>query len=562
MLNSRQKAFCTTALITAASISPFGVNASSSAIIDEVQLVNTLHTHLYPSSKSLPSSKVIKTAAVCFINDTQPCNGDSFGGNDNDFELNDKDRCFNEGYKVTDCPDGYKPGGKKCPYGPYYSDCVSICPSSYVTCEPPYHGVGEACGGKYASCECTPCGVGYDYTTIPEGYIADGAACVDCDGATKYKIKINPCDGFQDCGSMGGEVGAKTCLSGSQIKYDNCKACPNLGTLSSCPSPFTCTYEECSNRYYKTGCQSGYNWNPSTQTCTQKCDSSYQYTCTGANESLSGTACGGKYKSCLCLNGYVWKNGACEACASSYKYMCNGEHESSGGLSCNGKYDYCRCIGDYTWNSKLGKCEDSCDSDFKYTCDRENEAGGAYASCNGRYMYCNCKSGYNWDWSNGGCVCKPSSQCDCLCNSTTDCSNCSSSNVRCVRTISDGCGGRCQQWGRWDGADEYTRNCINADGEIVLSYTVIGTLSGYSVKIYCDDVLTKSYGALPADVNMVAISPVVFPAEPVTCNKEWDFDDVRDDYTLTFDYNTKYCGGTAQSVTVEYGGVDVGQCRY
>ena len=56
---------------------------------------------------------------------------------------------------------------------------------------------------------------------------------------------------------MGGMAGAKTCQSGNTIKYDNCKSCPNLGKYTSCPACSVCTYEECSNKYYVTGCASG-----------------------------------------------------------------------------------------------------------------------------------------------------------------------------------------------------------------------------------------------------------------------------------------------------------------
>ena len=270
MLYSRPKAVLT-ALLMAVGLLPMDALAQSS-FLREAELVHTLHTHLFPSSRRLPSSDEIKTASVCFVTDTSECSGDEFsssedldnpsGGGMPDYDLNDAERCRNEGYTISGCPDGFTPSGK-CPYGDYYAKCVETCPSNYVTCDEPYVGVGEACGGKYASCTCTPCGAGYDNTIIPEGYVQDGEACLDCDGATKYKVKVNPCDGFMDCGSMGGAAGAETCLSGDTIKYDNCKPCPNLGTLTSCPSCSVCSYEECSGLWYVTGCQNG---------CTDYCD--------------------------------------------------------------------------------------------------------------------------------------------------------------------------------------------------------------------------------------------------------------------------------------------------
>ena len=230
----------------------------------------------------------IKTAAICFVTDTSACSGNEFSGNNadddghgspggpgngDDYDLDNEERCRQEGYTQTSCPEGQEPANT-CPYDSnYFEKCVSSCPSNYVTCEPPYYGVGEACDGKYASCEkdteracqklnpgyvdecgtgqqlsddrcsydssygtcCNTC-EGYDNTSIPEGYVPDGEACTGCDGQEHYKIKPNPCDGFMDCGSMGGEAGASTCLSGTTTMYDNCKACPNLGEYTTCPS--------------------------------------------------------------------------------------------------------------------------------------------------------------------------------------------------------------------------------------------------------------------------------------------------------------------------------------
>ena len=240
-------------------------------------------------------NKNIQLASVCFVTDTNDCSGNRFAnadgednghgapgggdsgndadnGNQDDYDLDNAERCKKEGYNKTSCLPGEVPSNYCIYDSTYFEDCT--CPSGYTTCEPPYYGVGTVCGNKYASCgkdteracqELNPgyvdeCGTGqqlsddrcsydssygtccntcagYDNTSIPDGYIQDGEACVDCDGQTKYKIKINPCDGFLDCGSMGPDTGASSCLSGTTTKYDNCKPCPNKGTLTSCPSP-------------------------------------------------------------------------------------------------------------------------------------------------------------------------------------------------------------------------------------------------------------------------------------------------------------------------------------
>ena len=292
---------------------PEEVLLSSSEDFNFVTLTRSLRSDLSPQGRGKKDK--IKTAATCFVTDTSACSGNEFSGNNadddghgapggsgdgDDYDLDNAERCNKEGYYLTSCPDGQE-GSGFCPYdNGYFEKCVSSCPSNYVTCEPPYYGVGEACNGKYASCEkdteracqelnpgyvdecgtgqqlsddrcsydntygtcCNTC-AGYDNTTIPEGYVQDGESCTGCDGQEHYKIKPNPCDGYMDCGSMGGEAGAKTCLSGTTTMYDNCKACPNLGEYTTCPSCTICQYEECSGLWYATGCATN---------CTDYCD--------------------------------------------------------------------------------------------------------------------------------------------------------------------------------------------------------------------------------------------------------------------------------------------------
>ena len=430
------------------------------------------------------NNNLTQLAAACFVTDTTNCSGNEFAGNNadednggvppggqgdsDDYDLDNAERCRQEGYTVTSCSEGYKPVNY-CPYdNTYFEKCVAICPSNYVTCEKPYYGVGEACDGKYASCECTPCGSGYDNTNIPDGYVQDGETCLDCDGKTKYKIKPNPCDGFMDCGSMGPEAGAKTCLSGSTTKYDNCKPCPNKGTLTSCPSPFTCTYEECSGLWYKTGCQPGYDWNANSQTCTQQC----------------------AYKGTLT----------------------------------------------------------SCPSPFTCT----------YEQCSGKYYKSGCKSGYTWNSDSQTCTCKPLSRCDCQCNSATDCSNCKPSSyydAQCTKIINNGCGGKCQSWGKMP--DLIERTCKNADGQIVLTYYLWTVPPGFSyyTQVYCDGQRTKAWLTYTVMDTPEQDGSVDWPAEKVWCNKKitingWEAKlGSATVWNEEVDYNTEYCGGTASKIT-------------
>ena len=59
-------------------------------------------------------------------------------------------------------------------------------------------------------------------------------------------------------------------------------------------------------------CPFGNTWSCKGDGTTKpSCDSSYKYTCTGANQKPGADSCDGKYKSCKCASGYEWKNGVC-----------------------------------------------------------------------------------------------------------------------------------------------------------------------------------------------------------------------------------------------------------
>ena len=244
---------------------------------------NTLHTHLLPEPCLSPQQvsenqkSLVKVAQVCWIMDTGDCVGLDFvgsdingpNGNPEDYAPKDWQDCIKEGYKLTSCPEDYKPN-KYCLYDSrYFAECVLDCPSSYKTCSAPYKGVGKVCGDDlYAECCQDTCGADYQYTLddIPAGYEADGEPCIQCDGTSykaKYKIKEKDCSGFLDCGTLGCEDGASTCQSGNQVKCSECKKCPNLGTESECPPCTVCTFEECSNLYIVSGCRVG---------CTDYCN--------------------------------------------------------------------------------------------------------------------------------------------------------------------------------------------------------------------------------------------------------------------------------------------------
>ena len=285
--------------------------------------------------------KLRQLASVCFITDTGECAGDDFNNTDrpgmpdnpDDWDNNPGNRCREEGYVNTVCPDGSKPGSP-CPYdSDWHSGCI---------CDPEYNkacngydeaGKGNACNGLYKEC-CNQCS-DYPYTTtsgLPAGYVL-GASCNSCSGIrykaacdTSYKYS---CTGSHQSGGSG------TACDG---KYKSCK------------------------------CQSGYGWNNVTGTCDVSCDPAYDLTCTRSSATHisggDGSACDGKYQRCKCESGYTWVSSGnyCKKnCDTSYKYSCTGLYQDGGsGTACDGKYTACRCEYGYVWSAGSGACVKDC----------------------------------------------------------------------------------------------------------------------------------------------------------------------------------------------------------
>ena len=261
-----------------------------------------------------------QVAAVCFITDMENCGGGKFnngeypgsggGGGIPDDHGTPEELCKEAGYNKNPCPEGSY-SDSYCPYdSSYHSECK--CEATYnKTCDTSIgeKGVGVACNGKYKEC-CSAC-EGYDYTSIPSGYVSNGE-CQSCDGK-KYKIKCNPQQFVlgSNCGTQGG-VG-NTCTDDGGTYYAECK-CPN-----------------------------NYEWSSSQKKCV--CATSFKYSCTGTGYAGGdGTACNSKYSKCKCASGFTWNasQGACVC--SGFDFCTLSQNCSALGYakqSCDGKFVKC-----------------------------------------------------------------------------------------------------------------------------------------------------------------------------------------------------------------------------
>ena len=162
-----------------------------------------------------------------------------------------------------------------------------------------YGGYGNSCtddGGTYFR-ECI-CPLNYEWS-------ATALKCV-CSSAFKYT-----CTGTGYAGGDGESCDGKykACICAEGYSWDAATgkcllSCANECSLTTCPSPFTCRYEECSKRYCKTGCEAGYDWDASTQTCNSQCSASYKYdesNCPSSSKHHCSEPCGDKYTDCKSL---------------------------------------------------------------------------------------------------------------------------------------------------------------------------------------------------------------------------------------------------------------------
>ncbi len=331
-----------------------------------------------------------QVASVCFITDAGHCRENEFytgantpdgssggtpdgssggDGDEDNWEVDNEEKCKKEGYTNEDCGETATPG-TPCLYdSSYHAGCV---------CKPEYNqtcsgadeaGKGASCDGKYKEC-CSLCSA-YPYSdgTIPAGHVIT-ETCQSCSGA-KYKTK---------CNTNSSNTGA----------YISCGSATGSGNVCS---------DDSGTYYTKCTCPTNYEFNAQMQSCV--CKTNFKYTCTGTGYAGgTGTSCGNKYQTCNCASGYTWSaSSGCVQCGSSFKYTCTGTNQTKPSSSCGGKYDKCNCKSGYKWSG--GSCVEECSSSYKYTCTGTGYAGGAGSACGGKYTQCKCSSGYTW--TNGSC---------------------------------------------------------------------------------------------------------------------------------------------------------------
>ena len=230
-----------------------------------------------------PADSSYYQKCVCDANMTQTCTkpyygvGPSCDGKYASCKRDDDKACKEDGYGQTAQCSSVQTPNKKCSYNSaYYDKCV--CRSDLVTCTYPQSGVGEACGGKYASCQC------------PSSY--------------------------KSC-ECGGAAGATSCTVNGVTTYSDCKSCCNSSSSNWCWVHSTChgdcctdgTIDSCDERCGGSGCSSsgGGNNNNTSYDIWYACDDGrhiYDYTSTNMSQCVAEYHNYMYYSTC---NGYGYK---------------------------------------------------------------------------------------------------------------------------------------------------------------------------------------------------------------------------------------------------------------
>ena len=227
-----------------------------------------------PAFQFEQTDKTYKTAAVCFLGVGDCDNEISYGkgGDGEDYTVDTAAQCKNEGFILNNCnsvqvPEGY------CPYNKsYVTRCK--CASNLVTCPAGQVGVGESCGGKYASCKCDPA-----LKTCSSKEVGQGASCggkyQSCACKSEYAYNTSNCTSPRSPSgdSCGGKYTQCTCPAGVSAGAYGCEEYYPAPCNTVCKKAYA---DNCRNR---TAVSTPYGCVAYFADCSSKCQTAYTDNC-------------------------------------------------------------------------------------------------------------------------------------------------------------------------------------------------------------------------------------------------------------------------------------------
>lgn len=271
--------FCTAAA-SAAFGGQFSGNRYSVAFSD-----NSFPSSLIDQNQAFGSKPAYKLAKVHFLVDASDALG--FDYSEHQFDLNNAAKCEELGFdtEASACASIGQNPAQLCPYDTSYTNAccdpafkfrkaecsyprtissnscnnkykcycdVTLYPYTASNCAAPYV-LADKCtddsGAHYAECSCPSY---YKPCDASKNLVGVGSAC-NRNGETVYAQCECKAGYNQVCEQFGPVNANDYCLNGGKF-YKSCKTCANNGTLDNCPDGMACTLEQCSGKYYVSGC--------------------------------------------------------------------------------------------------------------------------------------------------------------------------------------------------------------------------------------------------------------------------------------------------------------------
>ena len=289
--------------------------------------------------------KAYKTAGVCFLG-VGDCDPNVGFGKADDYKIDTEAQCKNEGFSKQNCNSVQTIDGV-CPYNAAYGKGCK-CASNLVSCPAGQVGVGDSCGGKYASCKCDPalvscasnqtgqgasCGGKYQSCVCKSEYIYNSSNCTSprsvsgasCGG----KYTGCSCPSGVSSGSYGcEEYYPSPCSSVCKKAYaDNCRNRTAVSTPYGCAEYWADCSSKCKTKYNdncrnRTAANCSYGCQSYWGDCSSKCQTCYADNCRNrtavigscpSNASCSYYSdCSSKISSWSCKSGYKQEGSSCK----------------------------------------------------------------------------------------------------------------------------------------------------------------------------------------------------------------------------------------------------------
>ena len=335
-----------------------------------------------PASSLIDMSRSYKTAGICFLG-VGDCDPNVGFGKADDYKIDTEAQCKNEGFSKQNCNSVQTIDGV-CPYNAAYGlGCK--CASNLVSCPAGQVGVGDSCGGKYASCKCAPALV-----SCASNQVGQGASCggkyQSCVCKSEYIYNSSNCTSPRSVSgaSCGGKYTGCSCPSGVSSGSYGCEEYYASPCSSVCKKAYA---DNCRNR---TAVSTPYGCAEYWSDCSSKCKTKYNDNCRNRSAVISScpanatcsyfSDCSSKIQSWSCKSGYTQEGSSCIA-----DNPCPGYEQKS---SCPNKYynkEVCSKDSSYI------KCTPTCgsrivDDNPSYKIDEGNSGGVVVVTKSGSYL--------------------------------------------------------------------------------------------------------------------------------------------------------------------------------